>query len=32
MILAFVEPCWVAIRLPAMSLMPWIGLPFFTRN
>ncbi len=32
MIFALVEPCWAATRLPAMSLMPLMGLPFFTRN
>ena len=32
MILALVEPCWAATRLPAMSSMPLMGLPFFTMN
>ena len=32
MIRALVEPCWAAMRLPSMSLMPRILLPFFTRN
>src|SRR3989442_3145116 len=32
MILAFVEPCWAATRLPAIESMDLIGLPFFTRN
>src|SRR2546426_683855 len=32
MILAFVEPCWAAIRLPSMFLIPLMGLPFLTRN
>ena len=29
---ALVEPCCEAMRLPAMSLTPLIGLPFFTKN
>src|SRR5262245_42584861 len=32
MIFALVEPCWAAMRLPSMFLMPLIGLPFLTRN
>src|SRR5215472_18690056 len=32
MIRALVEPCWAAMRLPSMSLMPRILLPFLTRN
>src|SRR4030095_4974932 len=32
MMRALVEPCWAAMRLPSMFLMPLIGLPFLTRN
>ena len=32
MMRALVEPCWAAMRLPSMLLMPLTGLPFFTRN